>query len=60
MHDTEISEYIKGHILERNLLKIINVLKPLHILTIFKCIKKLIVEINHGDLNMLGCEKWYY
>lgn len=53
-------KYIKEHILERNLVNITNVVKPLHVLIILKCMKVFIVDISYVNLNMLGPKQWHY
>ena len=60
LHATVVSEYIKEHILERNLVNITNVVKPLHVLIILKCMKVFIVDISYVNLNMLGPKQWHY
>ena len=54
LNATVVSEYIQEHILERNLVNITNVVKPLHVLIILKCMKVFIVDISYVNLNMLG------
>ena len=41
-----ISKYIKEHILERNPMNVISVVKPLHIIVISEYIKEYILERN--------------
>ena len=60
LHATVVSEYIKEHILERNLVNITNVVKTLHVLIILKCMKVFIVDISYVNLNMLGPKQWHY
>ena len=60
LHATVVSEYIKEHILERNLVNITNVVKTLHVLIIFKCMKVFIVDISYVHLNMLGPKQRHY
>ena len=60
LNATVVSEYIKEHILERNLVNITNVVKPLHVLIILKCMKVFIVDISYVNLNMLGPKQWHY
>lgn len=60
LHATVVSEYIKEHILERNLVNITNVVKTLHVLIILKCLKVFIVDISYVHLNMLGPKQWHY
>ena len=60
LNATVVSEYIKERILERNLINITNVVKPLHVLIIFKCMKVFIVDISYVNLNMLGHKQWHY
>lgn len=60
LNATVVSEYIQEHILERNLINITNVVKPLHVLIILKCMKVFIVDISYVNLNMLGPKQWHY
>ena len=60
LHATVVSEYIQEHILERNLINITNVVKPLHVPIIFKRMKAFIVDINYVHWNMLGPKQWHY
>ena len=60
LNATVVSEYIKEHILERNLVNITNVVKTLHVLIILKCLKVFIVDISYVNLNMLGPKQWHY